>query len=134
MKIYHVTKVSLEKSSRVLSQYNLLSEKSIVLDGDKIYSVLSKLKGQTIIFHQQATIYFLLYSLIINIFHNKNNKNNIIYDMHDLIIFNYGGIVRFLRACMIAGLEKFIMLFNFKVITVSCGLANVVKKKYNKDA
>ena len=133
MKIYHFTKVPLERSSRICSQYNLLSGNSIIIDNN-LFNNLIKLKGQTIIFHQQAMLFFLLYSLVVNIFYSKSDKNNIIYDMHDLIIFDYGGVIRFLRACLIASLEQFVMLFNFKVITVSCGLANVVKEKYNKDA
>lgn len=135
MSVYHVTKVPLERSSRVLSQIDLAYSESKVIFLDDFFSKMRfilDLKGETIIFHQQASLLAMILTIIFNII--KNNKNNIIYDMHDLVIFDYAGIFMRLRACLIFILEKIAMLFNIKVITVSHGLAKVIKKRYNKNA
>ncbi len=135
MSIYHVTKVPLERSSRVLSQIDLAYSESKVIFLDDFFAKMKfilKIKGETIIFHQQASLLAMILTIIFNII--KNNQNNIVYDMHDLVIFDYAGIYMRLRACLIFILEKTAMLFNIKVITVSHGLAKVIKKRYNKDA
>lgn len=134
MTIYHVTKVPLKRSSRVSAQCGLFPDQSVVIDIYTIYTSLRKIKGETIIFHQQASLFYLFYAILLNFFYSSKNKNNIIYDMHDLIIFDHGGIKRYLRAFFILFLERAIMLFDFKIITVSVGLADLIKRKYNKEA
>lgn len=135
MTIYHVTKVSLERSSRVSSQINIFPDSSCVIELKNLrqsIKFLSKLNGDTIIFHQQASLVCMLLFLLFSLF--KKRKNEIVYDMHDLIIFDYAGFSRRLRACLIYALEFFVMQFDFKVITVSNGLAKIIKKRYGKDA
>lgn len=135
MTIYHVTKVPLERSSRILSQIDLALYDSEVLYLDgffKSIKFLLKLRNQNIIFHQQASLIAMIITIIFNVF--IRNKNNIIYDMHDLVIFDYAGFYMRLRACFIYLLEKIVMLSNVKVITVSYGLAKIIKERYNKEA
>lgn len=133
--IYHVTKVPLERSSRVLSQIDLAPENSKVIYLDSFFKALKnlfKIKNQTIVFHQQASLLAMLITLIFRFF--LRSKNNIIYDMHDLVIFDYAGFYMRLRACFIFFLERIAMFSNVKVITVSYGLAKVIKQRYNKEA
>ncbi|NWK62071.1 hypothetical protein HYI12_05645 [Acinetobacter sp. SwsAc3] len=135
MKIIHVTKVPLDRSSRVLSQINLGSYDYEVLYLDNFFESIKaifKLRNQNIIFHQQATLVVMIFAAFLNLF--LKNKNNIIYDMHDLVIFDYAGLYMKLRACLIFILEKFAMLFNIQVMTVSYGLAKIIKQRYNKEA
>lgn len=135
MAIYHVTKVPLERSSRVSSQINFFPDSSHVVELKSLresIKILSKLQGDTIVFHQQASLVCMLIFLLISSFNKRDNE--IIYDMHDLVIFDYAGFVRRLRACIIYILEFFVMQFNFKIITVSNGLAKIIKERYGKDA
>lgn len=135
MRVIHVTKVPLNRSSRILSQIYLYPYDSEVLYLDgffKSIKFLLKLRNQNIIFHQQASLMVMLVAIFFNYF--LKNKNNIIYDMHDLVIFDYAGIYMRLRACFIYLLERIVMLSNVKVITVSYGLAKIIKKRYNKEA
>lgn len=135
MRIIHVTKVPLERSSRIVSQIDLFPGNSEVIYLDSFYKsikCLLRIKNHTIVFHQQASLVAMLITIVFNFI--LRNKNNIIYDMHDLVIFDYAGFYMRLRACFIFILEKVVMLSNVKVITVSYGLAKVIKKKYNKQA
>lgn len=135
MTIYHVTKVPLERSSRILSQIDLAPETSEVIYLDSFSKALKnlfKIKNQTIVFHQQASLVAMLITLIFRFF--LRSKNKIVYDMHDLVIFDYAGFYMRLRACFIFLLERMVMFSNVKVITVSYGLSKVIKQRYNKQA
>lgn len=135
MRVIHVTKVPLNRSSRILSQIDLYPYDSEVLDLTDFFKsikFLLKLRNQNIIFHQQASLLAMIITIIFNSF--LKNKNNIIYDMHDLVIFDYAGIYMRLRACFIYLLERIVMFSNVKVITVSYGLAKIIKQRYNKQA
>lgn len=135
MRVIHVTKVPLNRSSRILSQIDIAPYDSEVLyldDFFKSIKFLLKLRNQNIIFHQQASLMVMIMIIVFNSF--LKNKNNIIYDVHDLVIFDYAGIYMRLRACFIYLLERIVMLSNVKVITVSYGLAKIIKERYNKEA
>lgn len=132
MEIYHVTKVPLERSSRVSSQVNIFPDNSHVIELRSLRETLkflSELRDETIIFHQQASLVCMLLFLILNF----KRGNRVIYDMHDLIIFDYAGLFRRIRACLIYLLEFVVTRFDFKIITVSNGLAKTIKKRYGKD-
>ncbi|MCH7337297.1 hypothetical protein [Acinetobacter sp. NIPH 2699] len=135
MAIYHVTKVPLEKSSRVLSQLNIFPDNSHVIELRNLRETLkylSVLRGETIIFHQQASLVCMLLFIFFNFINKRENR--IIYDMHDLVIFDYSGLFRRVRACLIYVLEFIVTKFDFKIITVSNGLAKTIKKRYGRDA
>jgi hypothetical protein len=155
---YHIYKEDCFGSSRINTQkswdahpvfihrrnYNTISQTNRFADVDSVeLNVMSliflilKLKGkQTLVFHQQSMLPFLLLARIVALLFRKN-KIIFVYDIHDLHEYRKERKIwrrirySFLRHYSLRVLEYFCFRDNsIRKITVSEGLANEVAKQY----